>query len=57
MNLIMNPTQALLDADSSPFVICEETKGARIIVVEVALRNELEERLWEDYMSVLVLLV
>jgi len=53
----MDPTQALLDANSSPFVIREEAKGASIIVVEVALRNELEERLREDYMSVLVLLV
>ena len=53
----MDPTQALLDADSPPFVIREEAKGARIIVVEVALRDELEERLRKDYMSVLVLFV
>jgi len=57
MNLVMDPTQTLLDADSSPFVVCEEAKGARIIVGEVALRDELEERLWEDHMSILVLFV
>ena len=57
MNLVMDPTQALLDTDSPPFVICEEAKGARVIVVKVALRNEFEERLWEDHMSVLVLVV
>jgi hypothetical protein len=57
MNLVMDPTQALLDADSPPFVICEQAKGARIIVAEVALRDELEERFWEDHMSILVLFV
>ena len=57
MNLVMDPAQALLDADSPPFVICEKAKGARIIVAKVALRDELEERLWEDHMSILVLLV
>ena len=53
----MDPAQALLDADSPPFVIREEAKGARVIVVEVALRDEFEEGLWEDHMSVLVLVV
>lgn len=57
MDLVMDPAQALLDANSSPFVIREKTKGASFIVVEVALRDELEERLWEDYMSILVLVV
>ena len=57
MNLVMDPTQALLDADSPPFVICEQAKSARIIVAEVGLRNELEERLWEYHMSILVLFV
>ena len=53
----MDPTQALLDADPPPFVIREEAKGASVIVIEVALRNEFEERLREDHMSVLVLVV
>jgi len=57
MNLVMDPTQALLDADSPPFMVCEEAKGASIIVVEVAFRDELEERLRENHMSVLVLFV
>jgi len=57
MDLVMDPAQALLDADSPPFVIREEAKGARVIVVEVTLRNEFEERLWEDHMSILILVV
>jgi len=57
MDLIMDPSQALLDTDSPPFVIRKKTKGSRVIVIEVALRNEFEERLWEDHMSVLVLVV
>ena len=57
MNLVMDPAQALLDADAPPFVIREEAEGARVIVIEVTLRNEFEERLWEDYMSVLELVV
>jgi hypothetical protein len=57
MNLVMDPAQALLDADSPPFVIRKEAEGARVIVVEVTLRNEFEERLWEDHMSVLELVV
>jgi len=57
MYFVMDPAQALLDADSPPFVIREDAKGARVIVVEVTLRNEFEERLREDHMSVLVLVV
>jgi len=57
MNLVMDPAQALLDADSPPFVIREEAKGTSVIVIKVALRNEFEERLWEDHMSILVLVV
>jgi len=57
MDFIMDPSQALLDTDSPPFVIRKKTKGSRVIVIEVALRNEFEERLWEDHMSVLVLVV
>jgi len=53
----MDPTQALLNADSPPFVIREESKGTSVIVIEVTLGNEFEERLWEDHMSILVLLV
>jgi len=57
MNLVMDPAQALLDADSPPFVIREEAEGARVIVIEVTLRDEFEERLREDHMSVLELVV
>jgi hypothetical protein len=57
MNLVMDPAQALLDADSPPFVIREEAKGPRVIVIEVALGNEFEERLGENHMSVLELVV
>lgn len=57
MDLVMDPAQALLDANSPPFMIREETKGARVVVVEVTLGNELEERFWEDYVSILVLVV
>ena len=57
MNLVMDPAQALLNADSPPFVIREEAKGPRVIVIEVALRNEFEERLGENHMSVLELVV
>ena len=46
-----------MDADSPPFVVREEAKGARVIVVEVVLGNELEEGLWEDHMPILVLFV
>lgn len=46
-----------MDADSPPFMIREEAKGARLIVVEVTLRDELEERLREDHMSILVLVI
>lgn len=53
----MDPSQALLDTDSPPFVICKETKSTRVIIIEVALRNELEEGFWEDHMSILVLVV
>ena len=53
----MDPTQALLDADSPPFVVRKKAKGTRVIVIEVALRNEFEERLREDHMSVLILVV
>jgi len=57
MNLVMDPAQALLDADSPPFVIREEAKGTSIIIIEVALRDELEERLRKDHVSILVLFV
>lgn len=57
MNLVMDPAQALLDADSPPLVIREEAKGTRVIIIEVALRDELEERLRKDHMSILVLVV
>jgi len=57
MNLVMDPAQALLDADSPPFVIRKEAECARVIVIEVALRDEFEERLREDHMSVLELVV
>ena len=57
MNLVMDPAQTLLNADSPPFVIREEAKGPRVIVIEVALRNEFEERLGENHMSVLELVV
>ena len=57
MNLVVDPAQTLLDTDSPPFVIREEAKGARVIVIEVALRNEFEERLWQDLMPVLVLII
>jgi len=57
MDLIMDPSQALLDADSSPFVIRKEAKSARVIIIEVALRDELEERFGEDHMSILVLVI
>ena len=57
MNLVMNPAQALLDADSPPFVVREETECARVIIVEVTLRDEFEEWFWEDHMPVLELVV
>ena len=57
MNLVVDPAQTLLDTDSPPFVVREEAKGARVIVVEVVLGNELEEGLWEDHMPILVLFV
>jgi len=57
MNLVMNPTKALLDTDSPPFVVREEPKGAGVIVTEVTLGNKFEERFWEDHMSILVLVV
>jgi hypothetical protein len=57
VNLIMDPAQALLDTDPPPFVVCKEAKGARVIVIEVALGNEFEEGLWEDYMPILILFV
>jgi len=57
MDLVMNPAQALLDADSPPFVIREEAEGARVIVVEITLRDEFEERFREDHMAVLKLVV
>lgn len=53
----MDPSQTLLNTDSPPFVIREETKCARVIIIEVAFRNEFEERFWEDHMSILVLVV
>jgi hypothetical protein len=57
MDLVMDPAQALLDPDSPPFVIREEAKSSSVIVIEVALRDEFEERLGEDHMSILVLVV
>jgi len=57
MDLVMDPAQALLDADSPPFVIREEAKGTRVIITEVALGDELEERLRKDHMSIFVLFV
>ena len=57
MNLVMDPAQALLDTDSPPFVIRKEAECARVIVTEVTLRDEFEERFWEDHMSVLELVV
>jgi len=57
MNLVMNPSQALLDTDSPPFLIRKKAKSTGFIVIEVILRNEFEERFWEDHMSVLVLVV
>lgn len=57
MYLVMDPSQTLLDADSPPLVIRKEAKSARVVVVEIAFRNEFEERLGEDYMSILVVLV
>jgi hypothetical protein len=57
MYFIMDPSQALLDTDSSPFVIRKETKSSSVIIIEVALRNEFEEGLWEYHMSILVLVV
>lgn len=57
VNLVVDPSQTLLDTDSPPFVIRKQAKGTRVIVVEVALRNKFEERLWEDHMSVFVLVV
>lgn len=57
MDLVMDPAQALLDPDSPPFVIREEAKGARVIIIEVALGDELEERLRKDHMSIFVLFV
>ena len=53
----MDPSQALLDTNSPPFVIRKKTKSARVIVVEVTLRNEFEERFWKYHMSVLILVV
>ena len=53
----MDPSQALLDTDSPPFVVRKETKGTRVIITEVALWNEFEEGFWEYHMSVLVLVV
>lgn len=53
----MDPAQALLDANSPPFVISEEAKGTSVIIIEVALGDELEERLRKDHMSILVLFV
>jgi len=57
MNLVMDPAQALLYADSPPLVIRKEAECARVIVTEVTLRDELEERFREDHMSVLELVV
>jgi len=57
MNLVMDPAQALLNADSPPFVIRKEAEGTSVIVTEVTLRDEFEERFREDYMSVLELIV
>jgi len=57
MDLVMNPAQALLDANPPPFVIREEAERASVIVVEVTLRDEFEERFREDYMPVLKLFV
>lgn len=53
----MDPAQALLDADSPPFVIREEAKGTSFIITEVALWDELEERFRKDHMSILVMVV
>lgn len=53
----MYPSQALLDTDSSPFVIRKETKSTSIITIEVALGDEFEEGFWKDHMSILVLVV
>jgi len=57
MYFIMDPSQALLDADSPPFVIRKETKSSSVIIIEVALRNEFEEGFWEYHMPILVLVV
>ena len=57
MDLVMNPAQALLDTDSPPFLVREEAEGARVIVTEVTLRDEFEERFWEYHMSVFELVV
>ena len=57
MYLVMDPSQTLLDTDSPPLVIGKETKSSRVIIIEVALRNEFEERFWEYHMSILVLFV
>jgi len=57
MNLVMDPAQALLDADSSPFVVRKKAEGAGVIIAEVALGDEFEKRLWENHMSILVVFV
>lgn len=56
MHLIVLPTETLCYPNPSPFWLRKQSEGARFLVEKV-FRNESEELLWENYVTILICVV
>lgn len=57
MYFIVNPTETLGDTDATPFRLAEKAECARVIVVEILLWDEFEQRFGENDMAIFELVV
>lgn len=53
----MHPTKALCYPNTTPLLLCKETKSSRIVRIEVLFGYEFEEGFRKDYMSIFELVI
>lgn len=53
MHFVMFPSQTLSDPNPPPLLLCQQTQRTRVILVEVLLRNHLQQLFGQDNMPVL----